>query len=941
MQRRFAQGFAVALAVALLFWGAFTLIAYTGATLHGAVLFTEGSKPAISTACGDGTETMAMVCRGARGLFSALERTVLRGEPLLWYGVISATAFLAFLGWQYFRRRAWRVTITVMPWKLVAIFCMLLWLLFTTFTFGSDGERSLRWIIEPVPQVYTESPPEALTALRKNFDSLQARKCATPIGKTSNGAAVLSMRFSCMQAAFFTRVLPQVLFVGFLFAELLILGSAIIRMLRLRVSILAEMMLSIAAGICAMIVMLWTLAVLGLYTQVAGWAVLLAIPVLCRRDLLHWGKRFLRTRIPVELTTWSPLPVLAWALLSLLVLNFLTVVRPFPIGWDDLGVYLNQPRLLVSYGHFIPTLSRFQWEYITSLGFLLFGYDSIGGATAAMETNYLAGLLAVLSIYTFARLYLGNGSGIVAALLYYFLPVVGHFSFADMKVDNAIFTMGALSMLAAFLGLFHVHAAVRGDGEEQQAPRRVPLFALAGVFAGVAFAMKPTAVMVFVTTAAAINGGILGGLGFVASVLLTIALYLWEGRLNIAEITGRVLGTPSSFAQRPLLIVFFLFGVVFLISAAWRNRAHASRALLAIGLFVGAFLAAIAPWVVSNSLRFGHLRPHLILSAPNTITPTFEISGGTSVSHGQPIRSLPPDLAVNPNHPACKSTGKTEELDRYWGYGGGWKHYLLLPWRSVMNLDAPGYYVMTLPVLLLFPLLLLVPAFWGSRCRWLRYLFWGTLWLVIQWIFLANGIPWYGVGMFFGLVICLEAMIREGPSPVARGLGWFFVVVSLCIAFSLRMWQFEQQRNLLEYAVGKTTAEVMRERTITYYDNVRDVILARAAAMKDRPYVFRIGTFIPYFIPRNLEVLPVADNQLDLFTCLHQEKDPQLTLQRLKALGFNSILFDTNTATIEKNEQGSLHKKVDAFVDFLNTPGLGFQVVVNDLDAGMAFLLIP
>ena len=61
----------------------------------------------------------------------------------------------------------------------------------------------------------------------------------------------------------------------------------------------------------------------------------------------------------------------------------------------------------------------------------------------------------------------------------------------------------------------------------------------------------------------------------------------------------------------------------------------------------------------------------------------------------------------------------------------------------------------------------------------------------------------------------------------------------------------------------------------------------------------------------------------------------------MKALGFNSIIFDTNTATIERDPNGTLHKKVQKFLDFVNTPSLGLQVVVNDQDGGIAFLLLP
>jgi hypothetical protein len=51
-------------------------------------------------------------------------------------------------------------------------------------------------------------------------------------------------------------------------------------------------------------------------------------------------------------------------------------------------------------------------------------------------------------------LVLGSGPGLLAALLYYALPMVGHFSFADMKIDNAVFFVGTLAVLAVLHALF-------------------------------------------------------------------------------------------------------------------------------------------------------------------------------------------------------------------------------------------------------------------------------------------------------------------------------------------------------------------------------------------------------------------------------------------------------------------------------------------------------
>lgn len=217
----------------------------------------------------------------------------------------------------------------------------------------------------------------------------------------------------------------------------------------------------------------------------------------------------------------------------------------------------------------------------------------------------------------------------------------------------------------------------------------------------------------------------------------------------------------------------------------------------------------------------------------------------------------------------------------------------------------------------------------------------GTAFLIVEWAFLANGILWYGIGMFLGLVLCLEVLIAKAPDALSRYLSVFFVSLSLLACFGMRFWQYENQKNLFEYPMGKISAESIRERTIPYYDDITDIVLERKETYPNRPLMYRVGTFMPYFVPKNLEVIGIADHQLDFFNCLYQDRDNVKTAQRLKALGFNSIVFDTNTATIERDPNGSLHKKVQAFVDFLNSPDSELKVVINSPSAGITYILIP
>ncbi|MBI3332315.1 glycosyltransferase family 39 protein [Candidatus Peregrinibacteria bacterium] len=925
MQQKTVQILSIALFAALLAWGIYTTLVYLGVPVHIAVLLSGEGQNWVNGNCGGEAGDL---CRGIFALPALISHTFGRAAPFLAYAILSLLAYLGVLGWQALKHKHLHMEWTLSPWKIFVGFLLSLWLIFTVLSYGRTGEVPFRRIFEPVPQIYVNVGEEGMLELKNNFARLQSGNCLRYMGQTQNGAAAYDLKGICVQKSFVTRVLSQVLVVLFFLFELLVLGRFLLRLLRIKPKrLLHETLFSAALGACGWIALLWLAAVLYIYVAALGWALIVGIPVLLWRHSRHWVQQFFRASWTVEVRWYDLSILLAWLLVSYFALNFLHVVRPFPIGWDDLGSYLNRPRLMVSYGHFVFSMAPFQWEYLTSLGFLLFGYDSFFGATASMMVNFTAGVLAVATVFTFTNTFLGRKTGLLSALLYYALPLVGHFSYADMKIDNAVFTMGSLALFTAFLALFPT------ADEETHVPSN-KWFLLTGVFAGFALAIKPTSAMVILAAGALLVGGSLHWSAFVGAVLLGFLALSLYGVLTIGEILDRMggMGSAAPFVQA-FLALGGLAGIGF---ALYRDRQKIRPLSKSIGLFAIAFLVSIAPWLIHNNMLIGNVIPRFEMGAPNTLSPQI----------GPAMHRLPGDLALDMTDPACTPTGTKEELDRYWGFDGGFRHYLTLPWRVVMNTNATGYYVTTMPALLLFPLLLLLPYFWTKKGRWLRWSFLSTIFILVEWMFLANGIPWYGLGVFLGLVVGLEALVHKSPDLFNKTLASVLIGISLVVMFGNRFWQYDMQKNLFEYAFGKISGTTLRERTIPHYDDIADVLtevheqeLAKGA--EGRPYLFRVGTFIPYFIPRNLEVIGLADHQLDTFNCLFQERDRQLTLRRLKALGFSSIIFDTNTATIEQDQGGSLHKKVQAFVDFLNDPTMGWQVLINDPEAGVAFLLIP
>ena len=960
MTQRTVVRLSFALFVAALLWGCYTLIIYLGIPIHQLVYATQDDVKSMDLACGSDPTISMYFCRGSAVIVPFILALFQMGSPFMMYVILSLLAYAGFLIWSGFQTGYFQISARVRPIYLVIAFALSLWLIATTLSLGtlynwntpqdqmvSDnvGNRILPpfgRFYEPLPQVYGGVGPQGMAELQANYQSLLSRGCLTEVGTTQNGARIYDLHFLCMQESFFARAGLQLFMVFIFLLNLLTLGRLILRKaLRITdVHPLLTLTFSFGLGALGWVAILWTLGIFALLHTTLIRVLFLGMPVLLFTETIWWAKESWNRSFDFQVSWKSVYPILVWLLISYLALNFLNVVRPFPIGWDDLGSYLNRPRLLASYGMFIAPMSQFQWEYLTSLGFLFFGYDSWHGSTFAMEINWSAGLLAVLVVYAFARLYLGHRRGVLSAMCYYFLPMVGHFSFADMKIDNAVFFTGTLALLAACVTLLPT------ADDEDDTPK-VPHQALiiAGLMAAFAFAIKPTAVLSILMISSVMAGAILGPIGFTGMVAVGFSILQHFGALDLNSVAQRAL-LGVSVSQNLFFLISLITGLAILGYALYRQQSRIRPFLQIFGLFAAGIAISVGPWMAHDGWINQSLSPSSLLAASDLVTPQVFFQQKEEVNTWKlpasiPVRTLPPSLKLNPLDPACKTSARTEELDRYWGFGTGITHYLTLPWRQVMNIDGFGYYVTLMPALLLFPLLLLLPFFWSPKARWLRLLFAGSCVFLVQWGLVANGIPWYGIGMFLGFAIALEAFIAHAPDTPNRSIFSFLITMGIIVCLLNRLWQFDTQKNIFEYPLGKVSASALREITIPDYDDIRESVVTRHETLKETPYTYRIGTFISYFIPRNREILPLADHQLNFFNCLNQEHDHVLTLKRLHALGFNSIIFDTNTQTIEKDQNGTLHQKVNGFLEFANDPAVHLNIVVNDPGNGIAYILLP
>nr|MBP6085300.1 hypothetical protein [Candidatus Gracilibacteria bacterium] len=263
-------------------------------------------------------------------------------------------------------------------------------------------------------------------------------------------------------------------------------------------------------------------------------------------------------------------------------------------------------------------------------------------------------------------------------------------------------------------------------------------------------------------------------------------------------------------------------------------------------------------------------------------------------------------------------SGAEEELGRYIGDDiNPLTKYFGLPWDMTMNINQPGFYVdISFLFLSFIPLLIL---FW-KREQWPELwqevaVFFGIVWYF--WLFVSSGIPWYGIAGFLPalLLVMRFRSLAQVHLPGARWWVPLLIILSLTSTTLLRETELGSVGQMA-YSFGLKNEQQIIAGTNASYPAIIDVLNQEPfASSKDR-YIYRIGTFINYFIDNNRQRV-FDDAQLDTFRCLDGDASSDArTVERLQQLGFAYIVYDTNTQTIERDKNGTLHKKVSRFTQF-------------------------
>ncbi len=355
--------------------------------------------------------------------------------------------------------------------------------------------------------------------------------------------------------------------------------------------------------------------------------------------------------------------VLLLILFVLISVNLTNVVRPYPIGWDDLGVYMNYPRIMAQVGN-TGGMGMVLWQTFTAIG------QMFNSAPQAFFLNQMGSLLTILALFFGIRTLIPEkprylSLPLLASTIFMAMPMVIFQQAKDMKLDPGLFGISVIALITFLVAC----------KENNDRSLRNRLMFIAGILIGVAFAIKFTSLMLIIGAIAALFYVRMGFAGFVGFTSIFISLFtalrLWDF-LNV--------NYPKDRPQELLIFSVALgaFGLIMLAWGIYKNRGSEliKNLLLPLGLLVVGIAIPLMPWLIKNMVEVGSISKLTISGLLSGKSDRIVYDYHTIYSDAD-LKKIQETIAKS----AISADGKSqnEDLGRYFGYENGINNYLKLP----------------------------------------------------------------------------------------------------------------------------------------------------------------------------------------------------------------------------------------------------------------------
>ncbi|MEK7146304.1 MAG: hypothetical protein AAB802_03920, partial [Patescibacteria group bacterium] len=344
--------------------------------------------------------------------------------------------------------------------------------------------------------------------------------------------------------------------------------------------------ISFFLGAAVFLFPIFILGFFGIYNLTSFLIVLGVLLLASGPQLLSTLKCVFLERISFKEPFWAGLSCLAFFAV-LMAMNLLDLVRPFPLAWDDINLYMRSAKWFAEANFFPRGIGPSSWTLIQSIPWLF----------TKSAQGHLSLLMAVLLtgfplFYFLSRRFLSAPFAMGATAVLALLPIVNFFTVIDSKIELPLLFVGVASALAWM------------EWQESKKTRDFLIFAF---LLGFAVSIKITAllwlvIMALITLVALTKRWFLAG----AIYCLFLVYLLVSGQMA----TLSVFGIPEA----PLLVIFLAGTAIFLGLSIWKEKPwRESKTYLFFLPILFSVILFTAPWAIQ------HFKESQVLTVSNLV----------------------------------------------------------------------------------------------------------------------------------------------------------------------------------------------------------------------------------------------------------------------------------------------------------------------------------
>lgn len=552
------------------------------------------------------------------------------------------------------------------------------------------------------------------------------------------------------------------------------------------------------------------MGLIWLYNIYVVTSILLMFFVIGYKSLIKMSSFFFTHRLEFN-NEWSSIEwnylfvteFLFFILTLLISTNLINVVRPFPIWWDDLWVYMNFASLMAQAESLLSLGSMYSWQVFTGIWYMT------SSATQAFFLNSIGWMMSILAIYLVTKDLLKwkektfLNIPLLLATFFAAMPMIVFQLAKDMKLDTWLLFVSVIALYLCYKSILHFF-------EEKKITKHEYLYLwLLGVMLGFTFSIKVTSLILISGIFWVYAFSFLWTMWFLWYIAIYISIFtkfwLWA-YMNISYPTD---DSSLIFHVSALSLMIWVWSIWYAIKK--HGLSMLKNLFIALMIWVAWILFAISPWLVKNISEAGQ----------NNIS-VWSLLWGKSVRYTPDYSKIYTDEElknIQSSNSWISATGTTTNEDwwRYFWYEEGINNYLKLPINLTMQVNQGGEFTdITFIYLALIPIIFLFLPFrrkeyayvvaWVSFCMFLMFYipairsvwtdifstitlpFWYliilllfltwlllsyfintqkplmrlfqinlvfTLWYTFLWAISAYGVVWYGIVMYVGFLMMI------------------------------------------------------------------------------------------------------------------------------------------------------------------------------------------